>query len=140
MGLHFFSSLLRFFLPGLYRLHDLQRNLERRVDLAMNGLRDGPLSDLQDSTICGWQYDRNDLMRAELLADAPPGGVNPLVQESLFDSNQQVIRQDAQEDVRLRSILKVVENRPLHQGSLHVSKRIFHSREQNVGAPNLIGR
>src|SRR5712691_9612861 len=102
-------------MPGLHRLHDLERNLEGGVDLALYRFRDGPLSDLQDPAVRAWQYDRYDLMRAELLADAPPGGVHPLVQEALFDRDQQVIRQDAQEDVRLCSILKVVENRPLHE-------------------------
>ncbi len=43
-------------------------------------------------------------MGAELLANAPPRCVNPFVQEPFLNGHQQMIRQDAQEDVCLRSV------------------------------------
>jgi hypothetical protein len=66
--------------------------------------------------------------------------MNSLVQKSLLDGSEQVISKYAQKDVRLATILQMVENRTLHEGTLHGSECCLHAREKNVGAPNLIGR
>ena len=79
-------------------------------------------------------------MCAELLANGPPGSVNAFVEESLFDGDQEMIGKDTQKDVRLGPILQVVENGALHQRALHGSEGRLDPRQQNVGAPDFIGR
>ena len=79
-------------------------------------------------------------MCAKLLADGPPGSVDALVEESLFDGDQEMIGKDTQKDVSLGAILKVVENGTLAQRALHGSEGRLHPRQQNVGAPDFIGR
>ena len=94
----------------------------------------------QHTTIRSGQDDSHDLMRAELLSEARPRPVNPRLQEPMLDGCQEVIGQHTKKDVSLGPIFEVLKNRSLHQGALHVSKRIFDPRQQNVEAPDFIGR
>ena len=51
-----------------------------------------------------------------------------------------MVGKDTQKDVRLGPILKVVENGTLPQRALHGSEGRLDPRQQNVGAPDFIGR
>src|SRR3970040_1481016 len=51
-----------------------------------------------------------------------------------------MVGKDTQKDVRLDPILKVVENGTLPQRALHGSEGRLEPRQQNVGAPDFIGR
>src|SRR4030042_2536684 len=66
--------------------------------------------------------------------------MNSLIQESLLDGGKQVVSKDTQKDVCLGTTLQVMENRTLHEGTLHGAECCFHTCEKHVGAPNLIGR
>src|SRR5947208_2622981 len=49
-----------------------------------------------------------------------------------------MVSQHAKEDVGLCPILQMMENRPLHERTFNVAEGIFHSSEQNIGAPDFI--
>ena len=66
--------------------------------------------------------------------------MNSLIQESFLDGSKQVIRKDTQKDVRLGTLLQVMENRTLHEGTLHGAECCLDACEKHVGAPNLISR
>jgi hypothetical protein len=61
-----------------------------------------------------------------------------VIQEPFFDGHQEMVSQDAEEDVRLRAILEMVEDGPLQQRTLHGPEGRLHWREQDVGAPDLL--
>src|SRR3990172_10259508 len=66
--------------------------------------------------------------------------MNSLVEESLLDDGKQVISKDTEKDVRLGATLQVMENRTLHEGTLHGAEGCLDACEKHIGAPNLIGR
>ena len=77
-------------------------------------------------------------MSAQLLAEGPPRGVDIAIQKSFLDCDQQVISQQAEENVRLGAPLEVMEDGPLHQRALHGPKSRFHPGQQNVSFPDLV--
>ena len=66
--------------------------------------------------------------------------MNSGLQEPVLDSRQQMVGQHTKENVSLRPIFQMMKNRPLHQGALDVPECIFHSSQQNISAPDFIGR
>src|SRR5215831_15033564 len=95
------SSLGDVLVPDL-GLHDLHRNTQRFIDRTMGRLWGGTLPNFHQVPVAGREHHRHDLVGAELLAQAPPRRVRPLIQELFFDGDQQVVRQDAEDNVRLR--------------------------------------
>jgi len=85
---HFIPSLCRGFMPSLDRLHDLRRYLQRRIDFSVHRFRSGALANLQHLSLLGRQHHRDYLVRAQLSAQGPPGGVHAAVQEALLDGHQ----------------------------------------------------
>ncbi len=73
--------------PGFHGFHNLQRDLERRVDLTMGWLRGGCFSDLYDPAMGGGQHHGDHLVSAELLTQAPPRGVNVLIEKPLLNGD-----------------------------------------------------
>ena len=66
--------------------------------------------------------------------------MHPGLQEPKLDGGQEVIGQHTQEDMRLRPVCQVMKDRPFHQRTLYLSKRIFDARQQDAGAPDFIRR
>jgi hypothetical protein len=64
--------------------------------------------------------------------------VKPLVEAPLLDRGQEMVGQHAEEDVRLHAMLEVVEDRPLHQRTLHRPKGRLDVGEQHVEPPDLL--
>ena len=81
-------------MPCLDRPHDLGWNLKDSVDISVLQIRSASFSDSENHPVLCRQNDRGYLMRAERLTQSPPRRVNPLVQESLLDSDKQVISED----------------------------------------------
>lgn len=128
-------------MPGFDGVQDIGRNPKGGVDLAVLGLGRRGFADCQKSAVFIFgQNDSDDLVCGELLANGPPGGVNSGLQEPMLDGGEQMIGQHAKEDVSLCPILQMMENGPLHQWTFNVAEGVFHSSEQNIGAPNFIGR
>ena len=93
-------------MPSFDGLQNVDRNPKRGVDLAVLGFGNGGFADFQDSTVFIFgQNNRDDLVRAELLANGPPGGVNSGLQEPVLDGGEQMVSQHAKEDVSLCPIL-----------------------------------
>src|SRR5207248_6214596 len=107
---HFIPSLCRWFMPSLDRLH---RYLQRRIDFSVDRFRSGALANLQHLTFFGGQHHCDDLVRAQLFAQGPPGGVHTAIQEALLDGYQQMVGQDTEEDMRLRALFQMMEDGPL---------------------------
>lgn len=126
-------------MPGLDRFHDFQRNPEEVVDVPLLAIRRGSLPDVENGALRCGQDHRHNLVGAELPTEGRPGGVDSLIQEVLFDGDQQMVGQHAEKDVGLGTVLQLVENGTLHQRGLHIPERLFHTRQQKVGAPDLIG-
>ena len=100
-------------MPSLDRLHDLRRYLQRRIDFSVHRFRSGALANLQHLSLLGRQHHRDYLVRAQLSAQGPPGGVHAAVQEALLDGHQQMVGQDTEKDMRLRALFLMVEDGPL---------------------------
>ena len=81
--------------------------------------------DPEHSSRFGRQYHGYDLVRAEFITKRGPRGVDALIQEVLLDDCQQMICQDAEKDVRLSTMFEIMENRPLHQWTLHIPECVF---------------
>ena len=75
-------------MPGFDRFHDFHRDAQRGVDFAVQWLGSCGFPDFQHAAVGCGQNNGRDLMSAELLANAPPGGVNPGLQESVLDGRQ----------------------------------------------------
>jgi hypothetical protein len=60
------------------------------------------------------------------------------IEESLLDRDQQVVGQDAKEDVRLDALLELMEDRPLGKRRLHIAEGVLSAGEQEVDAPKLV--
>src|SRR5438105_15497477 len=60
------------------------------------------------------------------------------VEESLLDTDQQMIGEHAQEDVGLGAVLELVEDRPFHQRTLESAESRLRPGEQIVNAPDLL--
>ena len=104
--LMFFFVTTFFQVPGFDGFHDVGRNAKRGVDLAVLGLGSGGFADFQYSAVFIFgQNDGDDLMRAEFLANGPPGGVNSSLQEPVFDGGQQMVGQHTKENVSLCPVL-----------------------------------
>ena len=104
--LMFFFVTTFFQVPGFGGFHDVGRNAKRGVDLAVLGLGSGGFADFQYSAVFIFgQNDGDDLMRAEFLANGPPGGVNSSLQEPVLDGGQQMVGQHTKENVSLCPVL-----------------------------------
>jgi hypothetical protein len=66
--------------------------------------------------------------------------VDSLVQEAPLDCDQEVVRQYAQKDMRLDPVFELMEDGPLHEGALHGTKCRLDAGQQDVSAPDLVGR
>jgi hypothetical protein len=75
----FILSLCRGFMPSLDRLHDLRRDLRRRIDFSVDRFRSGAPANLRHLSLLGWQYHHDDLVRAQLFAQGPPGGLHAAI-------------------------------------------------------------
>src|SRR5215471_790599 len=84
------SSLGNVLVPDL-GLHDFHGDAQRCIDRAMRRLWCGALPNLHCLPVAGWEHHCDDLMGAELLAEAPPGRVRALVQELFLDGHEQVV-------------------------------------------------
>ena len=124
--------------PGLHRLHDLVRDLERAIDLAMDRVGRRPLPDAQRLAVRGRQHHRDDLVGEELLAQRGPRGVHALIQEALLDRDEQVVGEHAEEDVGLDPMLQVMKDRPLHERTLHGAEGVIDAGQEDVQAPDLL--
>lgn len=113
MGCDFIPSLCRDLVPAFHRSHNLRRNPERRVDFPVNRLRRSAPVDFQNPAIGRVKHHGDHLMSAQLLVQAPLRSVHPAIQESLLDGHQQVISQNAEEDMRLGAMPQVMKNGPL---------------------------
>src|SRR5262249_25997138 len=133
------SSLGDVLVPDL-GLHDLHRHPQRFIDRTMGRLWGGTLTNFHQVPVAGREHHRHDLVGAELLAQAPPRRVRALVEELFLDGHEQVVGQDAEENVRLRAPLQVVKDRALHQRAFHRPEGSFHSCQEGIGAPDLIRR
>ena len=51
-----------------------------------------------------------------------PGSMDTLIEESFLDRDQQVVGQDAKEDVRLHALLELMEDRSLGKRRLHIAE------------------
>jgi len=80
----------------------------------------------------------HDLMRRELLTERGPRGMESRIQEQFLDGHQQVVRQHAEEDVRLDPMLPMMEDGALAERALHGPERRLDPREQDVGPPDLV--
>ncbi len=78
-------------------------------------------------------------MAFERLADRGKGCVLALVREGLFDCYEEVIGQDAQEDVGIGSMRQLMEYGPLRKRAFHGPIRIFGSCQHIVYPPRLLG-
>ena len=102
-------------MPGFDGFQNVGRNPKGGVDLAVLRFGSGGFTDFQDSAVFIFgQNDRDDLVCAELLANGPPGGVNSSLQEPVLDGGQQMVSQDAKENVSLCPVLQMMKDRPLH--------------------------
>ncbi len=99
-------------MPGFDGLHNLCRDLERRVDFPVDWFRGGALANLQDLPVGGGQHHGDHLVGAQLLAQGPPRGVHTAIQESLLNRHQQMISQDAEEDMSLRAFFEMDADGP----------------------------
>ncbi len=54
--------------------------------------------------------------------------MNSLVEESPLDGGKQVISKDTEKDVRLGTTFQVMENRTLHEGTLHGAECCLDAR------------
>ena len=106
---------------GAHRLDDVRGDAEQIVELLVDGLGCGSAADGKDVAIGGGQVDGDHLVGGELFADRAPGSVEPAVAKGLLDGHQQVVSEHAQEDVRLHSLLEVMEDRPLSERALRTS-------------------
>ena len=70
----------------------------------MDGLGRRPLPDAQGLPVRRRQHHRDDLVRGELLAQRGPRRVHALVQEAFLDRDEQVVGEDAEEDVGLHAV------------------------------------
>jgi hypothetical protein len=64
--------------------------------------------------------------------------MDPLVQESLLNSHQQVVGQNTQEDVSLGPVLQMMEDGTFHERTVHGAERALYPCQKNVGAPENI--
>ena len=81
------------FVPAFHRSDDLFRDFQRFIDLTVYRLWSAALSDSEDVAVGRGQDHSDDLVGAELLPDCPPRCMHTLVQESLLDGGQKMIRQ-----------------------------------------------
>ena len=81
-------------MPCLDWPHDLRWNPKDPIDISVLRLWSASFSDSQNHAVLCRQDDRGYLMRAERLTQTPPRRMNPLIQESLLDSDKQVISED----------------------------------------------
>src|ERR1035438_6563254 len=82
-------------------------------DLCASELATGLAEDCP-CAIAGRQNDGDHLVGAELLAQGPPRGVDIAIQKSLLDGRQQMVGQNAEENVGLGATLQMMEDGPLH--------------------------
>ena len=75
----FFQSLFIRVVPSPYGLHDFHGDLQRSINLPVNGFWSAALPDFQNLPSAGREDDGDDLVRPELLADSPPGSVKALL-------------------------------------------------------------
>ena len=97
-------------LPGLYWTYDLYRHPKGLVQNPVVGLGGRAATNPQNSVLVRRQHDRRNLVRGQQVANRRPGRVNLLTQQRRLDGNQQVICQDAEEDVRFYPVLEMMEN------------------------------
>ena len=103
------------------------------VDFAVLGFGSGGFSDFQDPAVLILrENNRDDLVRAELLAKSPPGGVNPRLQEAVLDSREQVVSQHAKENMSLSPVLEMMEDRTFHQRTLQIAEGDHPASGTNV--------
>src|SRR3989449_3280369 len=78
-------------------------------------------------------------MGAELLPQRPPGSVQAAIQVSFLHRHQEMVGQDAEEDMSLRALFEMMEDGPLHQRTLHRPEGGLDARQQDIGAPDFVG-
>ena len=99
----------------------------------MHGFRRGRLPDTQLHAALSWQDDRVHLVRLQLLSYRCPGGMHSLIQQRLFNRDQQMIRQDAQENMGFYPALFVMENRPLRKAAIAMTTELsFESTSERI--------
>ena len=97
-------------MPSSHGFHDLRGDLQSRVDVTVDRFRRGAFANPQGPAVAGGQHHGDHLVGAELLAQRPPGGVHARVQEPFLDGHQQMVSQDAEEDMGLGATFEVMEN------------------------------
>ena len=64
--------------------------------------------------------------------------MHALIEEVLVDADEHVVGEHAEEDVGLDPMLQVMEDRPLHERTLHVAEGVLDAGEEDVQAPDLV--
>jgi len=125
--------------PGFSGLDYLGRDVEQAVDGFVQGFGGRTFADAQYVALVGREHDGAYLMGLECVAQGRPGAVHALVQQGLFDGDEQVVGQDGQEDVRVHAAFDLVVDGPQYQRTFHVAKGVFGAGQEHVGAPGVFG-
>ncbi len=64
--------------------------------------------------------------------------MEPAVPAGLLDGHQQMVGENAEEDMSLDAPLQMVEDRPLRERTFHGAEGGLDAREENVGPPDLL--
>jgi hypothetical protein len=114
------------------RVEEVVGNSQDLVDLLVLWLRSCRLSDADLLAVADWRHHSNDLVRGELFSQRGPGGMDALIQESLFHRSEQMTSRHAKEAVGLDPVHQVVKDGSLHQRALHRSKGRLDPRRQKA--------
>jgi hypothetical protein len=74
-------------------------------------------------------------MGLEHLSDCSPGAVYPTVLQGLLYGYQKMVGQNAKKNVRPHTLLQLVKDGPLGQGTFHAPKGPFPSGQKRVNVP-----
>jgi hypothetical protein len=64
--------------------------------------------------------------------------VDAVVEERLFDRDQQMVGEHVQKDVRFGAARGVMEDRPFGERGFHVAEGVLGTGEQDVDAPQFV--
>ena len=96
--------------PCVDGFDDARRDVELTVDVEDVRLGGGGLSDAQAGAAVSRQDDGADVMGLEGVAYGCPGGVDVLVEQGLLDGGQEMVGEQAEEDVAIDAMRGTMED------------------------------